>query len=219
LNPANTITANWKQVGVFTEIVGWIAAVLAAIYILPQAIRVIRTKNTKGVSDLTATLLISFSVLWAVYGFSIGSAPTVLASAFAIIQEVALLILLFIHRSVKTTSVLAGVTIIAVGVLFTAFEYMWLLGLFISVSTMVSYIPQVVTTLRHPDITGISPWFLVVSMLNGASWLAYGILLADIPVIVWGASATALFVLNTVAWFLRRTKPPRSDIRHAHVTS
>lgn len=200
----------------WTNIIGGVAATLAAVYILPQAFRLFRTKDTNGVSPSTAVLLVSFSCLWIIYGFTIRNIPTISATAFAILQEIILLILLTKHKSVKAKHLILGVSIVTAGAILVALDKSELLGLSISFSTALAFLPQIVTTRKAPDTAGISPSFLVISVANGLSWLLYGILVSEIPLIVWGASATILFGINAISWLIRRIQP-RKELVVQHV--
>lgn len=64
-------------------IIGLIAASLTTISFLPQAIRSIRTKNTKDIS-LTFTLIMFIGLsLWLVYGLLINDLPLIVANSIS----------------------------------------------------------------------------------------------------------------------------------------
>lgn len=50
------------------EIVGFLAAILTTTSSLPQAIKVIKTKNTEGISLIMYCLFVAGLSLWFVYG-------------------------------------------------------------------------------------------------------------------------------------------------------
>jgi MtN3 and saliva related transmembrane protein len=74
-------------------IVGLIAAAFTTVALLPQLIKVWRTKSTKDISTGMFTLFCVGVFLWFVYGFYLNDIPIVLANSLAFIQ--ALIILLF----------------------------------------------------------------------------------------------------------------------------
>lgn len=62
-------------------IIGLVAATCTTISFLPQAIQIIKTKNTK---DLSLAMYLLFTVgvfLWLVYGVMISDAPVIIANA------------------------------------------------------------------------------------------------------------------------------------------
>ena len=62
------------------EIIGLIAAVLTSMSFLPQAILVLRTRNTQGISPLMYSMFVSGVALWIFYGVLIQSWPLILAN-------------------------------------------------------------------------------------------------------------------------------------------
>jgi MtN3 and saliva related transmembrane protein len=74
-------------------IVGLIAAAFTTVALLPQLIKVWKTKSTKDISTGMFTLFCVGVFLWFVYGFYLNDIPIVLANSLAFIQ--ALIILLF----------------------------------------------------------------------------------------------------------------------------
>ena len=63
------------------QIIGYVAAICTSISFLPQAIKVINTRDTAALS-LTMYSVFSFGVcLWLVYGLILGDLPLILANA------------------------------------------------------------------------------------------------------------------------------------------
>ena len=67
------------------EWVGMTAAVLTTVSFAPQAIRVIRTRDTAAISLAMYALFLAGITFWEIYGLMIGSAPVILANAVTII--------------------------------------------------------------------------------------------------------------------------------------
>ncbi|MGL4727568.1 MAG: SemiSWEET transporter [Bosea sp. (in: a-proteobacteria)] len=62
------------------EIIGMVAAVLTTACWVPQAVRTIRTKETRGISLWAQILLVCGIALWLVYGLLIMSWPLIFAN-------------------------------------------------------------------------------------------------------------------------------------------
>lgn len=60
--------------------IGTIAATLTTISFLPQAIQVIKTKNTEGISLIMYSLFVLGVFLWAVYGFISNDKPIIVSN-------------------------------------------------------------------------------------------------------------------------------------------
>jgi MtN3 and saliva related transmembrane protein len=65
----------------FVEMIGALAAVLTTLCWVPQALKIIRDRETRAIS-LTATALSVLGILlWLIYGLAIADAPLIASSA------------------------------------------------------------------------------------------------------------------------------------------
>ena len=62
---------------VIVNLVGGAAATLTTICWLPQAIKILRTQNTKAISLLTYSVFAAGLALWLAYGVLLGSWPII----------------------------------------------------------------------------------------------------------------------------------------------
>jgi MtN3 and saliva related transmembrane protein len=62
------------------DFVGSLAAALSMVTFLPQAIKVIRTRETGAISLPTYVIVVISTALWGVYGVLIGSLPVIAAN-------------------------------------------------------------------------------------------------------------------------------------------
>ncbi len=67
----------------YIEILGLLAAFFTTAANIPQAIKVIKTRDVKSLSVLTYTMLFIGMVLWVVYGVIRSDIPIILANAVA----------------------------------------------------------------------------------------------------------------------------------------
>lgn len=65
--------------------IGNIAAILTTISFLPQALQVIKTKNTEGISLGMYTMFVLGVFLWAIYGYINKDMPVLLANSITFI--------------------------------------------------------------------------------------------------------------------------------------
>lgn len=63
-----------------TETIGSVAAVITTLWWIPQALRVIRTRDTRAISSWAQGSLLMGIVLWLIYGVAIGSHPVIWAN-------------------------------------------------------------------------------------------------------------------------------------------
>lgn len=62
------------------EILGFTAAILTTVCWLPQALKTLRTRDTRSLSLVTQSTLALGVALWLVYGILVGNAPIILAN-------------------------------------------------------------------------------------------------------------------------------------------
>jgi MtN3 and saliva related transmembrane protein len=80
---------------------GYTAAFLTTICWLPQAVRIIRTRKTAGLSALTYGGFALGIACWLVYGILIGSMPVIAANVVTLFLAAIILGLIFLHRPRK----------------------------------------------------------------------------------------------------------------------
>ncbi len=66
------------------NLIGYIAAACTTLCWLPQAVRVIRTRDTAAISLWTQAFFAMGIVLWLIYGLKIGSIPVVLSNVITL---------------------------------------------------------------------------------------------------------------------------------------
>lgn len=68
----------------FFQLLGYFAAILTTISFVPQALLIIKTKNTKGIS-LPMYIMFTLGVLfWLIYGIHFQMIPVVIANAITL---------------------------------------------------------------------------------------------------------------------------------------
>jgi MtN3 and saliva related transmembrane protein len=72
-------------------IIGLIAALFTTVSLLPQLIKVYKTKSTKDISTGMFSLFCGGVFLWFIYGVFVNDLPIIIANSLAFIQAVAIL--------------------------------------------------------------------------------------------------------------------------------
>jgi MtN3 and saliva related transmembrane protein len=85
-----------------TEFIGFFAAIITTLSFLPQAILVIRTRNTDGISLVMYALFTTGVAAWLAYGLLTGSVPVILANSITLV--LASVILAFKVRAVHASA-------------------------------------------------------------------------------------------------------------------
>jgi MtN3 and saliva related transmembrane protein len=81
-----------KNMEIITMI-GLVAAALSTISLLPQLIRVWRTKSGKDISTLMCGIMCTSVVLWLAYGVLVTNMPLVSSNSVVFVQTIAILML------------------------------------------------------------------------------------------------------------------------------
>ena len=69
----------------YVQLLGLSAAVITSVSNIPQALKIIRTKETKGVSTRSYTLLLVGLLFWIGYGIQRNDLPIILSNALSAI--------------------------------------------------------------------------------------------------------------------------------------
>lgn len=81
-----------------TTIIGLVAAAFTTIAYVPQAIKTIKTKDTRSISTGMYVLFTMGSIVWAIYGFMSHNMPVIAAN---VITSILSLIILFYKLTSK----------------------------------------------------------------------------------------------------------------------
>ncbi|MDA3870921.1 MAG: SemiSWEET transporter [Candidatus Marinimicrobia bacterium] len=79
-------------------IIGFLAATGTTISLLPQAIKIIKTKHAKDISLGMYLILTTGIFLWLVYGILIKDLPLIVANGISLFFSVSVLILKLIYK-------------------------------------------------------------------------------------------------------------------------
>ncbi len=152
-------------------ILGWALAIAATAIALPQLVQVLRTGRDEGVSLRTCTLAAASTFAW--FGYTVGLAdiPAVASSVGPMLAWLLCGIVVAHRRRVLlrygaeitlliTAVALAGTLLGAFRVLAVGGSLLWVL-------------PQVLSTFRQKDLSGVSVPAYVLLAVENAGWVLY----------------------------------------------
>jgi MtN3 and saliva related transmembrane protein len=79
------------------EMIGMLAAILTTLCWVPQAVKIIRDRETRAISLTATTLSVLGILLWLIYGLAIADAPLIGSSAITFAITAAILALKIRH--------------------------------------------------------------------------------------------------------------------------
>lgn len=157
-----------------TALLGWVIAAASSLTLLPILIKVLRTKDTAGVSATTAALASLAMLCWTGYTWSLRDWPAFASSVGPLVIWSALLAaLVALRRDRGTLTAAAAAVLVALPLIL--FAPPALLAVF-AVSGSVGWaLPQLRTAFSATPLSGVSvPGYALVCCEN-IGWIVYGL--------------------------------------------
>lgn len=173
------------------SVLGVIGMLIDLVRATPQLVHLLRMRKSFGVSVDTSGTSSIVSFGWATYGYITGQPYVMLASGLmATIFFINTVIALRLGRSVREFRIAPFwlVVLLLSGLLFGKGG----LGMILSISALVSSIPQIRVAYRESDLSGLSLGTWLLSLSGGIVWGTYGLLKHDLSII-----ASAFFQITT----------------------
>lgn len=166
----------------FHSILGLIGTVIDLTRATPQLMRLFRARTSFGVSVDTAGTSCAVSLGWTTYGIITNQIFVMLASGImAMFFLIITLVALRFGRSVREFRIAPlWLTVLAVSVLLFGKTG---LGLMLSISALISNVPQIRVAYREENLSGLSLGTWMLTLAGGLVWGWYAILLTDLTII------------------------------------
>lgn len=183
-----------------TAIIGWLGVIVSSIEFVPQIVRLLATRNTRGISPLFWTLVAVQTTTWIFYGYIEDIIPVTVVNTIVLTGACIVLYLMDLRLDRKYS--VAGIIFLT-----TAFCYVlvnqsqidFLGNVALSLSIIV-WLPQARVALVRRDLSGlsVSSWTLV--LVSSSLWLFYGHLISDwrVQVPALTAASAALIVVYRI---------------------
>jgi len=175
------------------DVFGAMAVTAFLVRLVPQPLKLARTRVPDGVSPLSAINVVLTEVAALVYGLTAGLVPVWIVSVPAL--PLALWMLWLLRHEVTRRDLAAGLAYVALIVGTWSFG---MLGVVLGLSVVLNYGPQVWTALRRDRLEGLASatWWLAIA--DALLWSAYGFAVDDPAILFYGAmmvgAATTILV-------------------------
>ncbi|MGC3992906.1 MAG: PQ-loop domain-containing transporter [Propionicimonas sp.] len=187
------------------EILGWVAALVGTVLGLPQLIRLARTRSTAGLSLFGWQAILVLNLIWAIHGIKIGQANMIVTNLGGLVTT-SIVLYLFTKDlgrrlfPVVLPSLLAVVVLVAIdlGLGSTAF------GVASLVPAILANAGQIIEVVRSPSVTGVSPVFLGLGLVNQLLWLSWAVLLNEASSKISSFLLVLMIAFNLTWYLLRR---------------
>lgn len=186
-----------------------VATVLAGMSLIPQIVKLVRTRDPSGVSATWPAIGLVTNGAWSAYLIHAGLWPASI-SAFLVTAFFGV-VMWALHRAgiSLTASWWRGAGWMAGLVLVTAIAGWFALGTVLGVSQFLQVAPAILTAYRSHRPTGIAPGTWWIAGVEGVLWGYYGWFHADIPIMIFAATyiLTAVLMLARFYVVVRRPRP------------
>lgn len=185
---------------IILDIVVVAASVVGAGMALPQAITLLSTRSTDGVSPMWIGVSLAINAWWIVYAIaaSIWVLLPVATTSFALYASMAVLFVRA-RRSLRSPmapvfrSMLAGSFGLGLAPLPALVFGNWATaGIAIGLSYGLQLLPAVVAASRTRQLSGVSSGTWILSLVEGALWLVYGAAIGDGALIAGGVTGVVM---------------------------
>jgi len=85
----------------YTQVVGIVASILAAISMLPQLIKLIKEKDAENMSVVMLLVLLAGLALWAYYGILVKDPIIIISNSFSVCLNLAVLYFTLYYKKTK----------------------------------------------------------------------------------------------------------------------
>lgn len=174
------------------------------VQIAPQIVRLARTRRIDGVSPAWAAVGMTINLGWITWVLAERLWLPIPAVVAAIVSFGTVLYLLYRNGADVRAAlwVSAGIAVACVGIQQAAG---WtVLGTVLGLSNGLYLGPSVVAAWRAHTPVGVSPLSWVLTVLEGAVWGLYGVVVVEAPIMVYGSTAMLLGALVLLRLWMTR---------------
>ena len=177
-----------------TDLAGLAAVVSSLLFVWPQVVRLVRTRDPQGISPIGALWAMGGFTLWTAYGLDRHLYPIVVANGQALVGFAIVLGLRLRWGdptgAFRTFAAPAAGMVLLVG----ATASSTVVGIAAISIGATSFLPQAFVAWRAPDVAGVSAATYILLTVSASLWIVYGLLRRD-PLVV----APNLLIVPTAA--------------------
>jgi MtN3 and saliva related transmembrane protein len=152
------------------QVIGWLATVLTLASGLPQTIKLVRTRDSHGVSEWTYVLWAATALWWAGWGFHVDSMPMMAVNLLLLPMLIAVVVLLG-PDSRQFAFLLASPPLLIVALLVSP-PAVVVIG---TILACLLAVPSVINVFRTQDPSGVAVWTWVFLAMASVLWVIYDV--------------------------------------------
>jgi uncharacterized protein with PQ loop repeat len=164
------------------------ATILAGLSLIPQIVKLVRTRDPAGVSATWPAIGLVTNAAWTAYLLQAGLWPaTISTSLMVIFYTVVMWALRRAGRGLAASMVRGAIWMLFLIVL-TWLAGWFVLGTVLGFSQILQVAPAIITAYQTDRPTGIAPATWWIAGTEGALWSYYGWFHADVPIMIFAAT-------------------------------
>ncbi len=176
---------------VFAVVVVIVANALTFTMLLPQVGRLLQTGLIEGVSAVWAATGTVINVGWLAYVLHAAVWLAIPSIAAAVLSYSLTLYLLFRNGADVRIGLVTAALLAAALVGVQAVAGWTLLGTALAMANGVQFAPSVRAAWHAQTPAGVSPLTWLITEAEAVLWALYGVLIADVPIVLFGVTASA----------------------------
>lgn len=186
---------------------GWAAASSATILGVPQAVRLLRTREVEGISLLAWRSILVVNLIWISHGILIAQWNMIVPNALALFSTIPVLMLLSKGLRLSVAKLVAGPLLIATVLILIDISFgSAAFGVFAVIPAIITNAGQSVDLIRSVSIGGISPLFLTLALVNQLLWVTWASLIHEVSTLISAGTTGAIALFNLTWWMLRKAE-------------
>lgn len=198
-------------------VVGWLCAICGTCLVLPQFLRIVKSRSTAGVSLLSWQLWACVGLVWCVHGLVEQQVTMVLPNAASAAFATCILVMIYRDRRLGLVQLLGGpIILVVLGILLRLVGGPIAFSVFMLLPQAIAVLGQFCELVRCPDLFGVSGAYLRAAVAMQTLWLLYGIVGEDIACTISSVMMVVLVSLNLGVYVLRRTGRVSAQPTFAH---
>jgi len=163
-----------------TALLGWALAIASTLTVLPQTIKLLRSRNSEGVSTITVALATITMAIWSTYTYQLRDWPALGSSLGPLFAwGTSLILLSVINKSWKVIFASLITCLLLLPILPTV-----VLGICAAIGSTLWALPQLKVALSKVPLTGVSSLAYIFIAIENLGCIAYGLLTGHLMYIV-----------------------------------
>jgi uncharacterized protein with PQ loop repeat len=190
---------------VAATVVGWFAVAIGMCVAVPQLVRLARTRKVDGLSLIAWRSILAMNIAWAAHGIRLGQFALILTNSMGLCSTLPILYLLA-RQFRRNLLVLMLPSLVVAAVMITVDHVLGSAAYGVAAITvaLVSNLGQSMQLVRAHHVSGVSPLFVTLAVLNQAVWVVWGLLVKDAGTVMTASTVCGLTSFNLLWYVLRR---------------